>query len=50
MPIIFWHGEGWHMRGMPEIRAEDFGLRVHSGWAVEFDDEENATWFALIWG
>ena len=48
MPIIFWHGRGWHMRGVPEIRAEDFGLRA--GWTVEFDDEENATWFALIWG
>ena len=48
MPIIFWHGRGWHMRGVPEIRAENFGLRA--GWTVEFDDDENATWFALIWG
>ena len=47
MPIIFWRGDGWHMISSRELRVENVGLRA--GWEVEFDDEKDAIWFALIW-
>jgi len=48
MPIVFWYGKGWFMKRTSDIREERVGLRA--GWSVDFDDDQNATWFALIWG
>jgi hypothetical protein len=45
-PIIFWHGNGWHMKLGREMGA--MGIR-HSVITVDFDNPEHATWFGLVW-
>lgn len=37
-PLIFWHGQGWHMR---DYRKTDFGNPVNNqkGWSIEFTDD-----------
>lgn len=40
-PIIFWHGEGWHMKLEQAI--------LNDAIIVDFDNPEHATWFGLVW-
>ena len=47
-PIIFWHGQGWHMRSYHVFVIEPKVHREH-GWSVEFDREEDAVLFKLRW-
>ena len=46
-PIIFWHGNGWHM-----TLGRDIELHCAIGNSVitvEFDKSIDATWFRLVW-
>lgn len=47
-PIIFWHGEGWHLTVGHEVASRGKMGRPYC--TVEIDDEEKATWFSLVWG
>jgi hypothetical protein len=47
-PIIFWHGQGWHMRWQSEVPPR--GLTGKYFCSVEFDDQKTALWFDLVWG
>ena len=47
-PILFWHGEGWHLTTGYEVAAR--GQMGRPICHVEFDDPEKATWFSLVWG
>lgn len=40
-PIIFWHGDGWHMKST-YTNGQVF-------YTVDFDKPEHATWFGLMW-
>ena len=42
-PIMFWHGDGWHLRRLVDLEA------THDRWEVEINDEKKATLFALRW-
>ena len=44
-PILFWHGEGWHMKRGPM----SFEADPRSFYDVEFDDPKQAVAFALKW-
>ena len=46
-PIIFWHGEGWHLTCGSEVPKRGEMGRPYC--TVEFDDPEKATWFSLVW-
>jgi hypothetical protein len=46
-PIIFWHGNGWHMTLGRDI--EPHGAIGDSVITVEFDKLIDATWFGLVW-
>lgn len=46
-PIIFWHGEGWHMRSY--YVTSDDRSQNQSGWCIEIEDEKKATLCALKW-
>lgn len=48
-PMLFWHGEGWHMKRI-KFREVDINRPGDYGYSVDFDNEEQATWFALLWG
>lgn len=48
-PLIFWHGEGWHM-GRISARAVDINRPTDYYYTVRIDDDEKAVWFALLWG
>ena len=46
-PIIFWHGEGWHLTlGHEVAQRGKIGRPICT---VEIDDPEKATWFSLVW-
>jgi hypothetical protein len=47
-PIIFWHGEGWHLKTSYEVAPR--GQLGKHFCVVDFDDEKKAIWFKLIWG
>lgn len=47
-PIIFWHGQGWHMRNYYVAYPDNPEYNDH-GWSVEFDKEEDAVLFKLRW-
>ena len=36
-PIIFWHGDGWHMRNYHKTDLKNPENNRH-GWSIEFDD------------
>lgn len=36
-PIIFWHGEGWHMRNYHKTDLKNPENNRH-GWSIEFED------------
>ena len=42
-PIIFWHGEGWHMKTR---NSSTFTLFFE----VTFEDEKDAVWCELVLG
>jgi len=46
-PIIFWHGNGWHMTLGRDIAPH--GAIGDSVITVEFDKPIDATWFRLVW-
>ena len=46
-PIIFWHGQGWHMKGGRDVGPR--GSMGRSFYDVEFDDSKQAVAFALKW-
>ena len=45
-PIVFWHGEGWHMK-YNEVTPRGRPSRMF--YDVEFDDPKQAVAFALKW-
>ena len=46
--IIFWHGEGWHLTiGHDPAPRGQIGKNYC---VVDFDDEQKAIWFKLVWG
>jgi len=45
-PIIFWHGQGWHMKGGRTTVHWTVGTSFYD---VEFDDPKQAVAFALKW-
>lgn len=47
-PIIFWHGDGWHMRSY-YVTVPDNPNQNRSGWCIEIEDEKKATLCALRW-
>ena len=49
-PILFWHGEGWHMKiGGRRDLAPKGDIWGRSFYDVEFDDPKQAMIFALKW-
>ena len=36
-PIIFWHGQGWHVRNYHKTDLKNPENNRH-GWSIEFDD------------
>lgn len=50
-PIVFWHGEGWHMKrgSYASYAAAPGGSVERSFYDVEFDDPKQAVVFALKW-
>lgn len=42
-PIIFWHGDGWHLHRLVDLAS------AKDCWEVEINDEKKATLFALRW-
>lgn len=42
-PIIFWHGDGWHLHRLVGLAS------AKDCWEVEINDEKKATLFALRW-
>ena len=48
-PIIFWHGDGWHMRSY-HINYSDSSKKNDHGWCIEVDDKKKAVLCSLRWG
>ena len=48
-PMNFWHGLGWHLRTYTTIRYHGNHAKNEHQWEVEFDGEQKATLFALVW-
>lgn len=48
-PVVFWHGEGWHMTLGRAVAPRGENTIGNSVITVEFTDAKNATWFSLVW-
>lgn len=55
-PIIFWHGDGWHMKQHTRFTKSDATnilqgkpVSVPVSYEVEFTDDDDALWCALMW-
>ena len=45
--IIYWHGRGWHLTAGHEVAPR--GQMGKNYCVVEFEDEQKAIWFSLLW-